>query len=109
MEEDEGSGLLLFNQINTRYATDATNMQVWFSHYDTCCAFVALDGPVVLFDYSNHPYLTEGLEVEVMRGPLKRARGIIVRKECGHQLILSVRLIQQAVSVAIDASDVTPI
>ena len=61
MEEDEGSGLLLFNQINTRYATDATNMQVWFSHYDTCCAFVALDGPVVLFDYSNHPYLTEDL------------------------------------------------
>lgn len=59
--------------------------------------------------YDYHPYLTEGLEVEVMRGPLKRARGIIVRKECGHQLILSVRLIQQAVSVAIDASDVTPI
>lgn len=59
--------------------------------------------------YDYHPYLTEGLEVEVMRGPLKRARGIIVRNECGHRLILSVRLIQQAVSVEIDASDVAAI
>ena len=28
MEEHEVAGLLLFNQINTRYAVDATNMQV---------------------------------------------------------------------------------
>ncbi len=55
------SGLLLFDQINTRYATDATNMQVWCSHYETRCVFVALDGPVVLFDYAHHPHLAEGL------------------------------------------------
>ena len=55
------AGLLLFDQINTRYATDATNMQVWCSHYETRCVFVALDGPVVLFDYANHPHLAEGL------------------------------------------------
>ena len=55
------SGLLLFDQINTRYATDATNMQVWCSHYETRCVFVALDGPVVLFDYANHPHLAEDL------------------------------------------------
>ena len=45
MEELDVSGLLLFNQINTRYAVDATNMQVWCSHYETRCVFVALDGP----------------------------------------------------------------
>jgi len=61
MLRDDVAGLLLFDQINTRYATDATNMQVWCSHYETRCVFVALDGPVVLFDYANHPHLAEGL------------------------------------------------
>ena len=55
------AGLLMFDQINTRYATDATNMQVWCSHYETRCVFVATEGPVVLFDYANHPHLAEGL------------------------------------------------
>jgi Xaa-Pro aminopeptidase len=55
------AGLLLFNQINTRYATDATNMQVWCSHYETRCVFIAADGPCVLFDYSNLPHLAEDL------------------------------------------------
>ncbi len=61
MLRDDVSGLLLFDQINTRYATDATNMQVWCSHYETRCVFIALDGPVVLFDYADHPHLAEGL------------------------------------------------
>ncbi|MBC8259509.1 MAG: aminopeptidase P family protein [SAR324 cluster bacterium] len=61
MEKLDVAGLLLFNQINTRYAVDATNMQIWCSHYETRCVFVSLEGPVVLFDYSNHPYLAEGM------------------------------------------------
>jgi Xaa-Pro dipeptidase len=61
MRRRDIAGLLLFDQINTRYATDATNMQVWSSHYETRCVFVALDGPVVLFDYADHPHLAEGL------------------------------------------------
>tara|TARA_B100002049_G_scaffold163031_1_gene122140 strand:- start:649 stop:1899 length:1251 start_codon:yes stop_codon:yes gene_type:complete len=61
MAELDVAGLLLFNQINTRYAVDATNMQIWCSHYETRCVFVALNGPVVLFDYSNHPHLAEGI------------------------------------------------
>ncbi len=55
------AGLLMFNQINTRYATDATNMQVWCSHYETRCAFLCTDGPLVLFDYANLPHLAEDL------------------------------------------------
>ena len=61
MRKEGVSGLLLFDQINTRYATDATNMQVWCSHYETRCVFVALEGPVVLYDYANHPHLAEDL------------------------------------------------
>ena len=61
MIKHDVAGLLLFNQINSRYATDATNMQIWCSHYETRCIFVSLEGPVVLFDYANHPHLAEDL------------------------------------------------
>jgi len=53
--------VLLFDQVNTRYATDATNMQIWCSHYETRCAFIPTEGPAVLLDYSNHPHLAENL------------------------------------------------
>jgi len=55
------AGALLFDQVNTRYATDATNMQIWCSHYETRCVFIATDGPVVLFDYADLPHLAEEL------------------------------------------------
>lgn len=61
LKKRDYSGLLMFDQVNTRYATDATNMQVWCSHYETRCVFVAAEGPCVLFDYSDHPHLAEGL------------------------------------------------
>ncbi len=61
MQTQDVAGLLMFDQINTRYATDATNMQVWCSHYETRCVFVGLDGPVVLFDYANLPHLAADL------------------------------------------------
>ena len=38
------AGILLFDQVNCRYACDATNMQVWCSHYKTRCVFIATDG-----------------------------------------------------------------
>ena len=44
-----------------KYTTDATNIQIWCSHYETRCVFVSLEGPVVLFDYANHPHLAEDL------------------------------------------------
>lgn len=52
---------LFFNQLNTRYATDSTNMQVWCAHYEARCVFVPSEGPVVLFDYGNYPHLAEDL------------------------------------------------
>ena len=61
LEARDYAGILLFDQINTRYATDATNMQIWSSHYETRCVFVPAQGPVVLFDYADHPHLVAGL------------------------------------------------
>ena len=58
--------------------------------------------------YDSHPYLHEGMTVEVVRGPLQGVHGILVRKEKRHRLILAVHLIKQAAAVEIDDSDVVP-
>ena len=59
--------------------------------------------------YDAHPYLHEGMVVEVTRGPLQGVRGILLRKEKRHRLVIAVHLIQQAAAVEIDASHITPI
>jgi hypothetical protein len=37
MRQQDVAGLLLFDPVNTRYAIDATNMQLWAMHYETRC------------------------------------------------------------------------
>ena len=59
--------------------------------------------------YDPHPYMYEGMQVEVVRGPLQGVHGILLRKEKRHRLVIGVRLIQQAVAVEIDISDIAPI
>ena len=59
--------------------------------------------------YDSHPYLHEGMHVEVIRGPLQGVRGILLRKEKRHRLVLGVRLIQQAAALEIDVNDVVPV
>ena len=61
LKKKDVGGLLVFDQLNTRYITDATNMQVWCSHYETRCVFVATEGPVILYDFGDMPHLAEGL------------------------------------------------
>ena len=55
------AGALLFDQLNTRYVTDATNMQVWCAHYEARCVFITAEGPIILWDFGNMPHLAEGL------------------------------------------------
>ena len=59
--------------------------------------------------YDPHPYLQEGMKVEVIRGPLQGVHGILLRKDKRHRLILGVRLIQQAAAVEINVGDVVPV
>ena len=54
------AGALLCDPINIRYATDVANMQVWCLHNPTRYAFVATEGPVVLFDYAQAVHLSAG-------------------------------------------------
>ncbi len=58
--------------------------------------------------YDAHPYLHEGMAVEVVRGPLQGVQGVLLRKEKRHRLVIAVHLIQQAAAVEIDVSDVAP-
>ncbi|MER9069431.1 Xaa-Pro peptidase family protein [Mesorhizobium sp. M0902] len=53
------AGALLYDPVNIRYATDATNMQLWVAHNRTRHCFVATDGPVVLFDYFSCEHLSD--------------------------------------------------
>jgi Xaa-Pro dipeptidase len=55
------AGVLLYDQLNTRYATDATNMQLWCLHNEARYTFVPTEGPVVAFEYGPHKHLLEGL------------------------------------------------
>lgn len=59
--------------------------------------------------YDPHPYLHEGMMVEVVRGPLQGVQGMLLRKEKRHRLVIGVRLIQQAAAVEIDVGDVVPV
>jgi transcription antitermination factor NusG len=59
--------------------------------------------------FDPHPYLREGMQVEVIRGPLAGVRGILLRKGARARLVMGVTLINQAASVELDALDVAPV
>ena len=54
-------GILLFDPLNIRYATDAINMQLWTSHNPARACFVSADGYIVLWDFHNCEHLSTHL------------------------------------------------
>ena len=61
LRRNDCAGLLLFDPLNIRYATDTTNMQVWITHNPSRACFIATDGPVVLFEYRQAMHLAAHL------------------------------------------------
>jgi Xaa-Pro aminopeptidase len=61
LRKHDYAGVLLLDPLNIRYATDSSNMQIWCMHFETRCALVLTDGPVILFDYTDLSFLVEGL------------------------------------------------
>ena len=59
--------------------------------------------------YELDPYLKEGCLVEVTKGPMQGAKGVFVRQARPYRLVLSISLIQRAVAVEVDASNVVPV
>ena len=57
------AGIVATDPINVRYATDSTNMQVWCLHNPVRYAFVATDGPVIVFDFHGSAHLSEHLDL----------------------------------------------
>ncbi|MGR3484565.1 MAG: dimethylsulfonioproprionate lyase DddP [Paracoccaceae bacterium] len=51
-------GILLFDPLNIRYATDSTNMQLWNTHNPFRAVLVCADGHMVIWDYKNAPFLS---------------------------------------------------
>jgi Xaa-Pro dipeptidase len=50
-------GLLMFDPMNIRYATDTTNMQLWNSHNPFRACLICADGHMVIWEYKNSPFL----------------------------------------------------
>ncbi len=57
IDRDYG-GLLVFDPLNIRYATDSTNMQLWNTHNPFRAVLLCADGYMVMWDYKNSPFLS---------------------------------------------------
>jgi Xaa-Pro aminopeptidase len=53
------AGLLVFDPLNIRYATDSTNMQLWNTHNPFRAVLICADGYMVMWDYKNAPFLSK--------------------------------------------------
>ena len=53
------AGLLVFDPLNIRYATDTTNMQLWNTHNPFRAVLLCADGYMVIWDYKNAPFLSK--------------------------------------------------
>ncbi|MBD0865382.1 MAG: aminopeptidase P family protein, partial [Rhodobacteraceae bacterium] len=52
------AGLLMFDPLNIRYATDSTNMQLWNTHNPFRAVLLCADGYMVIWDYKSSPFLS---------------------------------------------------
>ena len=52
-------GVLMFDPLNIRYATDSTNMQLWNTHNSFRACLVCADGYMVIWDYKNAMFLSK--------------------------------------------------
>jgi Xaa-Pro aminopeptidase len=55
------AGIILYDQLNTRYATDATNMQIWCAHNETRYVYVPANSGAIMFEYGGKSLLSDGL------------------------------------------------
>lgn len=55
-------GMLLYDPINIRYATDCRNMQIWTMHNSARYCLVPAEGKATLFDFVNCKHLSDGME-----------------------------------------------
>ena len=59
LHERDWGGVLLFDPLNIRYASDSTSMQLWNTHNPFRACLVTADGHLVVWDYKNSPFLCD--------------------------------------------------
>lgn len=57
------AGIVLYDPLNVRYATDSTNMQIWVTHNAARYAFIATEGPAIIFEFDNCDFLSSHTSV----------------------------------------------
>ena len=70
LNEQDIGGVLMFDPLNIRYATDTTNMQLWATHNPCRACLVTADGYMVLWDFHASEHLSSHLPLinEVRHG-----------------------------------------
>ena len=61
--------------------------------------------PVEKVEVGNQYWLSKGLEVEIVKGPLTGTRGVVESHDKIHELRLQVNILRQAVLVRVDPQD----
>ena len=61
LHKHDYGGIILFDPLNIRYATDTTNMQLWITHNPARACFVSADGYMVLWDFHSCDHLSAHL------------------------------------------------
>jgi len=61
LRKHDYAGILLFDPLNIRYASDSTNMQLWISHNPARACFVSADGYIVLWEFHRCEHLSAHL------------------------------------------------
>lgn len=54
-------GIVLYDPVNTRYATGCRNMQVWALHNSSRYCLVPAEGKALMFDFVNCEHMSAGL------------------------------------------------
>lgn len=62
LKQRDLAGMVVVDAINLRYATGSRNMQLWTLRSPARYAFVATEGPVVMFEFAGCHHLLAGLK-----------------------------------------------
>ena len=62
LQKRDLGGMLLYDPVNVRFATDCRNMQIWTMHNSARYCLVPSEGKATIFDYVNCEHLSEGIE-----------------------------------------------
>ena len=83
------AGIVVYDPLNVRYATNSTDMQLWCTHNAVRYAFVATDGPVILWDFHHCEHLSQHLDLD-RRDPSRQGlvllRGGAARPRAGEAM-----------------------